>query len=487
MRVSPPRLRHLLPLAAALYIAVYFCWFSRLSLLAEITQDDLMNIHAALVRSYHALLLDNVVFFRFTPVHRPLGALVYKGFFDLFGFNLLPLRSFILALIGANLVLLYLVARRLTASREAGFLAALICAYHGRFSDFYYNSGTLYDVLCEFFYFSALVYYLRIRQEGRRLTVLQVLTFAVLYALALDSKEMAVTLPAVIVTYELLFQRSLRGGVAAFIAAAMAAVFCWGRMTGPGSLSQVSGYKITVSLGEYLTKAGLCLDGLFYTQGWFDNGRTLLVLAGLLALAAVLRSKPLAFCWALFALGMLPIAFIQPRALYAASIPVAGLAIYVAAVLVLGRDWLIQRRGGVACQVALFVVVALLLLRAHRVQQPERYLAAWQAEYGPIRSVRGQLHQLHPRMPQSGRVLVVNDPFGRFDWASLFVGRLLYHDTTLTVDSLSKLNPKPEGPAIEAYDVILTYENGTLRDVSPDQVQSIIRTAAPQSVPAGQL
>lgn len=190
-----------------IYITTYFLAFTRFSLWSEFTGDDLMNLYFAWLQPYRAMLGDVLLFFRWTPNYRPLGALAYKVSFALFDFNLLPLRIFSLGVLAANVFLVYAVARRLTRSREIGVLAALIHAYHFGFSALYCNTGTIYDILCFFFYFSAFLYYLRARRENAYLSPLQLLSLSGLYILALDSKEMAVTLPVLLVFYEVLYNR----------------------------------------------------------------------------------------------------------------------------------------------------------------------------------------------------------------------------------------------------------------------------------------
>src|SRR6185436_6356459 len=94
---------------------------------------------------------------------------------------------------------------RLSRSREAGAIACLLGAYHAHLNDLYYNSGTIYDLLCFTFFYLTLIYYFRIRDTGSYPGLGQLVTLLALYMAALDSKEMAVTLPVMVAVYELLF------------------------------------------------------------------------------------------------------------------------------------------------------------------------------------------------------------------------------------------------------------------------------------------
>ncbi len=474
-----------------LYIALYFFHFAGSGLRADFSQDDLMNMWRGMERSYPAHLTDIFAFWRPTPVFRPFGSLVYKVSLDLFGLNLFPLRLFCYLVICLNLFLVYALTHRLTKSRETGALAALLLAYHNNFSSLYFNNGTLYDILCFFFTLAAMLLYVQVRQADRRLNWWLLASFSLLLVLALDSKEMALAVPIFIGVYELIYHPPssltprqalswLRATAPApVIAAIIAAVYYFGRISGPEGIASSGAYKPAITLAEYLKQTGGYLDELFYRTNWFTAPRTAAFLLILLAAAWLIRSKALRFSALFFATGILPIAFIPPRSLNAAYIPVAGLAIYCAALLVQSRDYVLQRLGhrtteGEArygltrANVFLFAVVAYCLLRV----QPDlgSQYNAWQKEYGVIRSVMNQLPKLHPKMPKEGRILMVKDPFGEFNWASKFITCLVYRDPYLRVDRLPSMEKRPDAAEIATYDFRLAYEDGRLQDVSAAEV-----------------
>ena len=83
-------------------------------------------------------------------------------------------------------------------------LGAVLFANHQAMLELLYSSGTIYEILCFLFYFLAIFCYFVWRQAGplsrRRLAVILVLT-----GCALDSKEMAMTLPAALLLLELIY------------------------------------------------------------------------------------------------------------------------------------------------------------------------------------------------------------------------------------------------------------------------------------------
>jgi len=480
--------------AVAFFLAC-FLWFGGDGLRTDFTHDDLMNGWRGWFRSWKDHLLDIVLFWRPVPGYRPLGNILYKVFFSLSGLNLFWMRVFLTGLLLAGTFLAYSLARRLAGSREAAALTALLLVHHSGFSHFYYNTGTCYDILSYFFYLASLLLYVRIRQAGRFPRVHEIGAIGGLLILALDSKEMAVTLPLAIGFYEILYHRPARiasrelghwlacAAIVPVICGVLVAAFVFGRVLSAEGLGQVSGYTMTISPAEYLKQTSNYLNDLFYSRGWFNPAKTAIFLLVLLGMA--LRSRRLLYGWLLFNTGILPMAFIPPRSLTAIIIPLVGLMMYAAILLVSARDgvlaiWRFWRKPGSAPespplfglygrkQFALFAALALLLWRTHA-QYPIT-LENWRPEQTQIRGVIEQWRQLHPSLRKGGRVLIVKDPFGKFEWASIFIGRLLYNDDTLTIDRLGMLKEEPDAQALRQYDQILTYEEGRLRDVLPSEL-----------------
>src|SRR5262249_42050981 len=107
------------------------------------------------------------------------------------------------------------------------------------------SGSYIYDVLCGFFYFAALTYYVHIREKGVRLRPIHWVAFLALYVCALNSKEIAVTLPVIILVYELLkyyqqserqnlFRWMLNAASPALVSGAITAVYCYNKLYGRG-------------------------------------------------------------------------------------------------------------------------------------------------------------------------------------------------------------------------------------------------------------
>src|SRR5262249_38297854 len=141
--------------------------------------------------------------------------------------------------------------RLLASSRSVAFLAVLAFCYHAQLANLVVNGSYIYDILCGFFYFAALTYYVHIREKGVRLRPIQCVAFLALYVCALNSKEIAVTLPVIILVYELLkyyhqserqkfFSWILYDALPALLAGAITAIYCYNKLYGKGFVGNFS-------------------------------------------------------------------------------------------------------------------------------------------------------------------------------------------------------------------------------------------------------
>jgi len=164
--------------------------------------DDLWNIAYYWVHGPLEMTRENLFFWR--GVGRPLGALYYLPLYSLFDLDPKPYRIVTIALVGATIPVGYVLCRSLTSSRPLAFLAVLVWCYHPLLAwNFVFTNAFIYDVLCSLFYLAALAWYVSIRERDQSLRPLQLAGCFIVYVCALNSKEMAVTLPVIILVYEL--------------------------------------------------------------------------------------------------------------------------------------------------------------------------------------------------------------------------------------------------------------------------------------------
>jgi len=447
------------PAAASAIIVGILLWFAHDGLGVYFTGDDSMNLYHYWTKPWKDILIANLAWY--SPFYRPLGGLFYRGLFAAFGFNPLPFRVACFAIMLLNLGLFYWIGRQLAGSVEAGFLTALAGCYHWGFSDLYYNTGTVYDLLCFTFYVLTLCLYVRVRQQGRWLRWYEIVLIAALYICALNSKEMAVTLPLSMALYELVYhwhERSARQWLVAGLLAAMTLPYLHGKLSAASAFFGNSEYQPHISLKTYFDHYQRYLDYMFYRRyGWFTRRGAILLWAGMFLVAGITRRKALWFSSVFVLFSVLPVIFITQRGtLFVLYIPYIGYCLFLAATLagLVGRT---PRPAGEppathpALASVLFVLTAVLLVAAH--QKPGRDIDS----ENQMRNFTEQCHAVLPRIPANSRILLFDDSFPLDAWAPLFLVRLSYHDATIQLDRTKT----PDHP-LDGYNFVLRFQNGKL-------------------------
>jgi hypothetical protein len=471
---SPPESRTT-ALLGALFILLFFSLFSYGGLFAYFTFDDGTAVVANLLH-FETPMWRNVVHVLtvFTKAYRPLATMFWRPMYAVFGYNPLPYRIAIHLMMMINIWLAYVLARRLEVTREAAALATLVFCYNASMSDLYYDSCTVTDVICFLLYALAMVVYVRGRRTGNPLSWWRMAAVGVFYLLALDSKELAVALPGVLLIYELLYRRqdfrdrrkALRIGLLLMAMVVVGAIYLKVKVA---EMAPNTAYRPHPTVGFVLTNVGHYLRHLMYLP---DNSLTTvqawLILGGLLAAGALVRSRAAVFGVLFFVVALIPVAVIPARGAYCAYIPYVGLTLAVGAILAGARAYLarlIPRKDverGTA--IVLFLCVAILLGRAHMTHWASAN-GFWEWDKPRVVDLLTNFRRNIPEFPPNARVLITEDPWGG-DWGPMFLVQLMYHDAKVWVDRPKNLDHPPD---LSTYDVTVSYKPGYI-DLNPARV-----------------
>src|SRR5262249_3404126 len=209
-------------------------------------------------------------------------------------------------------------------SRAVAFLAALAMCYHGHLANLVFSGSFIYDVLCGFFYFAALAYYVRIREKGAALRPGQLAIFLALYVCAFNSKEIAVSLPVIVFIYEALkcpwladwkqfAWRNWSVAVPALIGGLVTAIFIYAKLNSPYSLAHLQAYRPVYSWNRFTLTNAHFINDPFYDSA-SRIGRTVLVVWPVVFLYAVWRQDRLLQLMAFWVvITPIPLAFIPAR------------------------------------------------------------------------------------------------------------------------------------------------------------------------------
>ena len=461
--------------ACAVLPLAWFLYFSRDVLGAHFAPDDMMNVdNFYWTPGLWRVAYSQVLIWR--GYYRPMGGIFYLPILSLWGLNPAPYHVALSLVLLVNVYLVYRLARLLGAGAVAAGLAAVVACYHAGLGNLYYNTAFVYDALCGCFFLAALVYYCGIRGQGRLLTLRQKAVFAALLVCALNSKEMALTLPAVLLAYEWIYFRPLAGQIFArgcfarystvAIAGCLVLLDVYGKVFGYDALTGMEGYRPVLSWQRFLEYQKTFLgDAAFWHAGS----------AGILAFWAVVSylawrpaARPvLRFCWMWLVVTPLPIEFLPGKSQACLYIPMLGLAVFAAVLFTdlgdalvgtLAGEPLFRRFGRPVLAAGLIVAGLFYWGRENRQRKQQLVLPAMAALGAQTWQVIQQFSALHPQVRPHSHVVFLNDPFT--EWDMLFIADLWFRDRSVTVH-LQRLTPLSDA-AIAGADAVFDYRNGKL-------------------------
>jgi hypothetical protein len=304
-----------------LLLMVYFLHFALPARHGGFREDEMMNIWTYWFVGGVQSLVALAKFW--TPNYRTGGAIYYLPLYHFFGLNPFPYRIVQISILALSIPIPYYLARLLASSRSVAFLAVLAFCYHPYVANLVFAGAFIYDVLCGLFYFAALTYYIRIRQKAACLRPMQLLLFLVLYVGALDSKEMAVTLPLIVLIYELLksprwsswktfLSWTWRCAAPSLIAGGITAIYVYSKIYGAGSLTKHDAYRPSYTWHNFITSNTNFVGELFYLPDAINPTILLLLWAAVFVYAFLRRDLMLRLMAFWVVVIPLPIAFLLP-------------------------------------------------------------------------------------------------------------------------------------------------------------------------------
>lgn len=449
-------------LLSAFLVAVYFIAYTRDAWHSYFSADDVTNLYRSWIFPLTALFKANLLFFLNSPFFRPLASAWYRVIYFFAGFNPIPFHAANLLLLGGNIWVTYCLSRRLTGSAEVGMAAALLVSYHPGFGSLYFDTGFVFDVLCYLFYFGGLLYYVRIRQQDRALSARELAVFAGLYVCALNSKEMAATLPAFVFLYEWLYER-VRNWRGMLVAGFLTAVFGIGRFLGRGEYSLLTNgaYRPVISWDQFMRTSANFFGDLLLQGHPLSHAMVLAIWAIMLAAALVLKSRTLQFAWLFLIISPIPVAFILPRGAPQYYLPLFGWVLYGSTVFVRSIESLLDRLPRIprpAHGPVLLLLLALVLYPAYS-GMGWANVSSVSLEGEQLRSMVGQLHDLRPKLRPKSRILFLDDPTDD-TYRMQFLVHLSYQDSSLAVERAKAMSSPPDAEKIGSYDYVFDYHRG---------------------------
>jgi hypothetical protein len=458
-------------LAAGALIILYFLLLTYRGLGAYFTGDDVVNI--AFLHGYgrtslgvmlaHALAV-------FSTEYRPMAGLYYRTLFALFGPHMTPFRVVFFGVLIVNLIAAGTWFWRLSGSRITAACAALLFAYQPALAALYYDNGTIYDVLCVLFALALMNCYVRMREEGRFVTGNRLLLVLALNGAALGSKEMAVTLPAVLLLYEAIFHPHWRTRDLfprlwpIFLLTSMTVLCMIIKILVPNQLSMNPGYAPHIQ-ARFIAGSYLHYYQLLFLKFDLSAGVLLSVLLAAVAAAALLRSRLMWFGLLFANLTLMPVCVVLPRGGFVWYMPLLGWALYGGAAISVLTDWLAKiapRYSSLRIRAAAFAALTVLSYAIHA-GRARTLEAPSLPEQNEFRSLLGAVKAAAPHLPHGARILIESDPHPGVWWMPLFLIRLGYQDPAIWVDRAKQLGDNYDARDVSLYDVLIRWDGAQYR------------------------
>jgi hypothetical protein len=484
---APYRFKTRDAICLAILIA-YFLYFALPARHGGFRDDEMMNLWTYWYLGPLQSLLGLAKFW--TSYYRPGGALYYLPLYHFFGLNPFPYRIVQIFVLALSIPIAYYLARLLSSSSSVAFLAVLAFCYHPYVANLVFVGAFIYDVLCGFFYLAALTYYVHLRERDACLRPAQLFLFLLLYVLALDSKEMAVTLPVIILIYEFLkaprwadckafLQWSVHYATPSFVAGAVTAIYMYGKVYGTGSLTRLDPYRPRYSWYQFVTANAKFLNELFFATDAITP-KTFWILWAAVVIYAVLRrdrSVRLMAFWIIIV--PLPIVFLIPirggaclylllfgwAMLFAkAAFDLASFIsqLPIAAARVLGSS--ARKIPASSIRIIVFAVISVCL--AFFTDWQNRRLGMTRALLGvgeKVNHVITAIQSLNLRPAPGSRMLLrmEEQPFNN-KWHPLFIASLIWNDHSLQIWLEGQTKITPEQRAKADYIISLTEFEATV-------------------------
>ena len=453
-----------LPLIAAAATAIYFLSFTAPGLTAHFAPDDLQNIYRYWIMSGWDIARANLQVA--TSAYRPLGALFYLPLFKWFGFNPLPYRVVLFAVVALNVWLLYCLAWRVTGSREAAGFATLVGCFHSSALAAYYSTAVLYEGLCFTFTIGALLYYVRARESETVLRWKQIVIVVLLTAAALNSKEMAAVIAPSVVIWEILYRNPIRRRpmlaeyVPLVLIGLLSVAWAGAKMSGQDALTQFEAYKPVFTVARYMETTRVYAGFVFLSDEPLTNAEAIAFWAGAAVLALLLRNRAMIFGIAFAWMALLPVNFVTAREGFVLYIPMAGFGIYVGALLKSVLDFAgvrlrFSRDVRLETGAIMFTVVLVFLAVVHVPRARLLHGAmenAQRATWEMVQSFRDQKVRFKP----GERVYFANTPF--YDWDVYFLAKLWSGDPSVKVAISGPGMKEIRGDAHDNFDQEFRFE-----------------------------
>lgn len=258
----------------------------------------------------------------FSAYFRPTGMMCYWALLKFFDLSPMAYHWLAWSFHTANTALVYFVLKRFTNSRAGAAVGAMLFASQPVFADLYWDFGTIFELVAAFFSFIGILLWTTERRSWW-----QVILASLSLLLAMKGKEIAIAMPLVWLSYDLLLRKNMARRLAVHWALPIGFALWYGLAKAWAMRGVVSTHPYYLSITGPALAAGcrvyfnMLLKTNFPWQIWFMG------LGMFLLLCLLLRSRLALFFQLYIFIAFLPVIFlINHRYAFYWYLPFLGVA-----------------------------------------------------------------------------------------------------------------------------------------------------------------
>jgi hypothetical protein len=458
----------------ALAVLSLLFFFARDGLFVSLSEDDLMNLHFAAGESRLRLLVANL--FPFTTVYRPAGAALYILLFDFVGFSPIYFRAATCVLLLLGCVAVYRLGSVCDSRVTTGALAAIPLAFHSRLTNIYTENAYVYDVLCGALFASTVAFYVNRRRHGP-LRWQNVLILYFLWAATVNAKEIGLTLPVVLMAYELVYCRPFLCRRLVWPAALLAlSIASWRSKIALGSpLYNHASYEPSIDLAHLLYETQQQVaDAVLAPDVAVSVGLLAVVVATFVGVVLASRSKAAQFGLLWVLITPLPVLAIWSRSFSSMYIPWMGVCIVLGAVTAQATEVLRFPTNWKPLTIPVFAVIWAAVQWHDTTMRGS--LRETGAQWEHVRSAIDDYGQL-PGLCDAKNVLILGSRFGDDRYHPLFLKELYcgQKDPHVAIPGVN-ITIEAAREQMTSFDLVIIDDGEELRIHRPSAAERRTRT-----------
>ncbi len=265
--------------------------------------DDFNNLYWVQQESFAHMIgyIVNPVSWYF----RPTGMLCYWVLLRFFDLNPAAYHCLTWSLHAANTVLMYFLLKRFTGSRAGAAVGAMLFASQAVFADIYWNFGTIFELVAAFFSFVGILLW-----TSERRGWLHVLVASLILLLAIKGKEMALSMPIIWLSYDLLLRKNMVRRMAAHWILPSGLTLWYGLSNAPAMRGVLPSHPYYMSITGSTLASGF---GIYFNMLFGTSFRWQIWCIGfvvLLLVFALLRNRLALFFQSYVFIAFLPVIFL---------------------------------------------------------------------------------------------------------------------------------------------------------------------------------